>query len=285
MSAGRKLREQLSSGFVVAPSVYDGLTALIAQRAGFGVCHLSGEATAAQLGFPDVHLTGFSEVVDNVRYVSEAVRISVIADADSGFGNVHNVARTVREYEAAGAGGLHLSDETFPRHSAANRGEHLLPIDAASDNLRAALDTRSDPDFVIIARTYAMAPHGWNDTLERVAAYRGAGVDLVFVDGIEAMADLARYAADVASAGPTLYNGALVPTEQVGELGFSVNIAGGGHVLSYLAVRDALLRVRTGSTAEPARNELRFGDITSLLGLDEVYALEARYATTSTEER
>jgi hypothetical protein len=107
---------------------------------------------------------------------------------------------------------------------------------------------------------------------------------MVFIDKIKVQADLERYAAEVASRGPTLYKGSLVPTPQVRELGFSVNIAGGGHLLSFLAVRDALLRVRTGGASERIRNELRFDAITSLLGLDDVYALEAKYAIEPTKE-
>jgi 2-methylisocitrate lyase-like PEP mutase family enzyme len=278
MSAGPSLRERLGTGFLVAPAVYDGLTALIAQRAGFQACYLSSGDIAAQRGFADVGLTNFGELLDDVRYVSEAVSIPTIAEAYVPFANELCVARTVSEYESAGASGLLIDDHASP--PVGFEGDRqVLSLAEAVAKLDAALGARSDPNVVIIAGTAALATNGWGDTLERVEAYRESGADMVFVDGVNGLADLEQCASEVVSDGPTMYKGLLVPTSQVKELGFALGISGSAHVLSLLAVRDALMRARAGGGSERVRNELRFEEITSLLGLDGVYEMEAKYST------
>jgi 2-methylisocitrate lyase-like PEP mutase family enzyme len=284
MSARQGLRERLRAGFLVAPSIYDGLTALIAERAGFQACHVSGDGSAAQRGFADVGFISFGEVLDDVRYVAEAVSIPTIAPAPRGFNDEPSMARIVREYEAAGTAGLLVDDQICTTPGLVD-GDQVLSVAAAVAKLSAALHARTDPDMVIIAGTSALPPNGWDDTLERVNGYREAGADMVLVDEIRGLGDLERYAAEVPSGGPTVYKGSLAPTSRVRELGFSLVISGGGLALSYVAVRDALVRVRAGGASEPVRNELRFDDITSLLGLEDVYALEAKYSADRTKER
>jgi 2-methylisocitrate lyase-like PEP mutase family enzyme len=284
MIAGEILRERLGAGFLVAPSIYDGLTGLIAQRAGFEACFLSGQDVAAQRGYPDVDWTSYANVLDDVRYVADAVSIPVIAEAPASSSDEFPMARIVREYESAGAAGLLVGDQlSSPVGSVGDT--QLLPIGEAVERLQVAFDARTNPDIVIIAGTGALVANGWADALVRVDRYRQAGADMVLIDGIQGPTDLKRYATEVASRGPTSYKGSLVPTSQIRELGFSMNFAGGGHLLSVLAVRDALLRVQAGRASEPTRNELRFDEITSLLGLDDVYALEARYAIEPAKER
>jgi 2-methylisocitrate lyase-like PEP mutase family enzyme len=284
MTMGQSLRERLRSGFLVAPSIYDGLTALIAQRAGFEACYLCGHDVAIQRGYPDVGWTSSGERLDDVRYVADALSIPMIAEAHTSSSDELHMARIVREYESAGAAGLLVGDQ-ISSPVGFGGDPQLLSVAEAVAMLHVASETRTNPDVVIIAGTGALASNGWADTLDRVDAYRQAGADLVFIASIEGLADLERYAAEVASRGPTLYKGSLVPTPRVRELGFSMNIAGGGHLLSLLAVRDALLRVRAGRASEPIRNDVRFDEMTSLLGLDDVYALEARYAIERTKER
>ena len=114
MSKGKQLRDALAKGLVVAPFVYDGLTAKIAQSHGFQACYMTGHGTAAQAGFNDLGLISFAEMVANLRYVARSVDIPVIADSDTGYGNALNVRRTVREYEQAGAAALHMEDQVFP---------------------------------------------------------------------------------------------------------------------------------------------------------------------------
>lgn len=276
MSAAASLRAQLTGGFVVAPVVYDGLTALLAQREGFGACAVTLAGTATQLGLEDPGVVGVSELVDHVGYLAEAVEIPVIAEAVRA-GTPRDVARLVREGEAAGVAGFVLGDE-------AADGETVVPLDDVLARVRAARDSREDADTVVVVRTAALASAGWQEALRRVAAFREAGADLVGVAGVETDADLERLARDVAAHGPTMHQGAAAPVPHVRELGLTLHVAGSGHVLSALALRDALQQVRTGESAAPKGARLRFDELTSLLGLDEVYEIEARYAVNAEEQ-
>jgi 2-methylisocitrate lyase-like PEP mutase family enzyme len=280
VSKGRQLREALAKGLVVAPFIYDGLTAKIAQAHGFQACYMTGHGTAAQAGFSDLGLISFAEMVSNLRYVARAVEIPVIADSDTGYGNPLNVRRTVREYEQAGAAALHMEDQAFPKKCGFFEGKQVIPAEEYLGKLRAALDARRDPDFVIIARTDALATDGWDEVERRAHLYHEAGADLVFVDGIKTVDDLQQYTDRLIRAGiPCLYNGSLEVTSRIAGRGFSIMITGGGHGLSYMAVRSAMEGVfATGS--QGAGSMLEFGSITDLLGLPEIYETEARYAGT-----
>ena len=271
----------MEQGLVVAPFVYDGFTAKIAEANGARAIYMTGHGTSAQLGMPDVGLTSFAEMVSNLRYIVNAVDVPVIADSDTGYGNPINARRTVREYEEAGAAGLHMEDQVFPKKrffehkEVISKEEHVVKI-------KAALEARTDPNFVIIARTDALAPNGWDDALDRCRAYADAGADLVFVDGIRTEEDLDRYESELTSAGiASLYNGRLEPTSRIAERGFKLMITGGGHGLSFAAVRQALLEVKAGGTREERDPMGQFGSITDLLGLPEIYELEERYVETA----
>ena len=202
----------------------------------------------------------------------------VIADADTGYGNAINVQRTVREYESAGAAAMHLEDQIFPKRCGFFEGKQCVPMEEHVQKIRAALDARSDPGLVIIARTDAVAPNGWEDAIRRAEAYRAAGADLVFVDGIKSVDDMDIYTTRLVEQGlPCLYNGALLPVSEIAKRGFKIMITGGGHALSYAAVRQALLDLKQGDGGE-GRDLEQFNTITSLLGLPEIYELEKRYA-------
>ncbi|MEM7252650.1 MAG: isocitrate lyase/PEP mutase family protein [Pseudomonadota bacterium] len=277
--SGTKLRAALAEGLVVAPFVYDGFTARIAASHGAKALYMTGHGTAAQLGFPDVGLVGLNEMVGNLGYIVNAVDIPVIADADTGYGNAISVQRAVREYELAGAAAMHLEDQVFPKRCGFFEGKAVIPIAEHVQKISAALDARLNDDFVIIARTDALAPNGWEDALTRARAYREAGADAVFVDGIKTNDDLQRYASELAADGiPCLYNGALATTDEVASMGFKVMITGGGHALSYAAVRQQLLELKAGQGASAERDQAQFDAMTGLLGLPEVYELERRYS-------
>jgi 2,3-dimethylmalate lyase len=279
MSPGARLRQLMNDGMVLAPFVFDAFTAKIAEAAGFQAVYRTGHGTAARLGMTDAGLTTFTEMVDNLRYVCEAVDLPVIADADTGYGNAINVRRTVRAYERAGAAALHLEDQVFPKKCGFFEGKQVIPTEEHVQKIRAALDARRDPDFVIIARTDALAVNGWDDTIRRARAYRDAGADLVFVDGIKTVDDLDVYARELAGRGvPCLYNGGLLPAGEVAQRGFTLQITGGGHGLAFLAVRQALRELkRTGKGPQLSLRGDQFASITDLLGLPEVYELERRY--------
>ena len=277
-SSGTRLRENMSDNMVLAPFVYDGFTAMIAEGQGAQAVYMTGHGTSAQIGLPDVGLTSMAEMVANLGYITEGVDVPVIADADTGYGNAINVQRTVREYESAGAAAMHLEDQVFPKRCGFFEGKQCVPMEEHVQKIRAALDARSDPDLVIIARTDAVAPNGWEDAIRRAEAYRAAGADLVFVDGIKSVDDMDIYTTRLVEQGlPCLYNGALLPVSEIAKRGFKIMITGGGHALSYAAVRQALLDLKQGDGGE-GRDLEQFNTITSLLGLPEIYELEKRYA-------
>ena len=283
-SPGARLREAMANGMVLAPFVYDGFTALIAEGQGAQAVYMTGHGTAAQIGLPDVGLASMAEMVGNLGYIAGAVDIPVIADADTGYGNAVNAQRTVREYAAAGAAAMHLEDQVFPKRCGFFEGKRCVPMAEHVQKIRAALDARTDPDLVIIARTDAVAPNGWDDAILRAEAYRDAGADLVFVDGIKTLDDLDIYTSRLVEQGvPCLYNGQLLPVPEVAARGFKVMITGGGHALSYAAVRQALLDLRRGDGVGESRDIDQFNAMTSLLGLPEIYELEKRYAADQAE--
>jgi 2-methylisocitrate lyase-like PEP mutase family enzyme len=274
--------------FVLAPGVYDGLTARIAGSVGFDALYMTGFGTAASLGLPDVGLATLTEMAANVALVVEASGLPVIADADTGYGNPLNVQRTVRAYERAGAAALHLEDQVFPKKCGFFEGKRVIPAAEHVQKIKAACDARADDGFVIIARTDALAVTGWDDVVDRVHAYREAGADAVFVDGIRTRADLDAYVHKVVKAGlPALYNGALVPAAEAEALGFRIQICGSSHSVAYHAVRRALRTVKengqlpTGPLiAATAGLAAEVPDIRDLLGLPDVYERERRYQIT-----
>jgi 2-methylisocitrate lyase-like PEP mutase family enzyme len=271
--------------FILAPGVYDGLTARVAGSVGFDAVYMTGFGTAAALGLPDVGLATLTEMAANVARVAEASGLPVIADADTGYGNPLNVQRTVRAYERAGAAALHLEDQVFPKKCGFFEGKRVIPAAEHAQKIRAACDARSSADFVVIARTDALAVTGWDDVVERVHAYREAGADVVFVDGIKTRADLDAYVERVVAAGlPALYNGALVPAAEAQALGFRIQIlAGAALMAAYSEVYKAMLLLRRDGDVSAIAKELQASlaageSITDVLGLPAVYESERRYA-------
>ena len=220
-----RLRELLANKeMTVAPFVFDCLQAKLAEQAGFEAIYMTGFGTSAARGFPDLGLLTMTEMVANVRALANAVKIPVICDADTGYGNPMNVWRTVHEYEDAGAAAMHIEDQVFPKRCGFLAGKQVIPMDEMLPKVRAACDARRDRNLVIIARTDALAVNGWEDVTRRCRAYREAGADMVFVDGIRTREDLATYAklTDL----PVLYNGAMLPVPELAKLGFKVTISG-----------------------------------------------------------
>jgi len=270
------LRQRLQTGsLLVAPFVLNAMHAKIAEAVGFEAVYMTGAGTAAERGFPDVGLLTMTEMVSNAHYIASAVRIPVICDADTGYGNPLNVQRTVREYEAAGVAAIHLEDQVFPKKCGFFAGKQVVPLEEHVQKIRAALDARNDPDFVIIARCDAYAVTGWEDTVRRCRAYLEAGADLVFVDGIKTLEDLQRYATDLADL-PRMYNGDLASTQAVAALGYRLMICGSTIWLIYKQVREAFEELQHTGRVNPERYGTRW-DVAGLLGLEQVYELERLY--------
>jgi 2-methylisocitrate lyase-like PEP mutase family enzyme len=277
MKTTAKLRELLNRDqLTVAPFVMNGLLARIAESVGFEAVYMTGAGTSAEKGFPDVGMLTMTEMVMSARYIVNAVDVPVICDADTGYGNALNVRRTVQEYESAGVAGIHIEDQVFPKKCGFFEGKQVIPMEEHVQKIKAALDARRDPDFVIIARCDAYAVTGWEDAVRRCNAYREAGADMVFMDGIKSIEDLQIYAKDLKDM-PRMYNGDLASTQEVDALGYKLMICGSTPWLIYKQVREAYEELKRDGKVDPQRYATRF-DVAGLLGLDEVYQMEQLYS-------
>ena len=276
MKSTTRLRQMLGSGqMVVAPFVMNALHARIGEDVGFDAVYMTGSGTSVERGYPDVGLLTQTEMVQNARYIANAVSVPVISDADTGYGNPINVRRTVQEYEKAGIAAIHIEDQVFPKKCGFFEGKEVVAPDEMIQKIQAALDARTDPDFVIIARCDAYAVLGWEETVKRCRAYKEAGADLVFVDGIKTKDDLARYATDLGDL-PRMYNGDLVHTQEAAKLGYKIMICGSTIWLVYKAVKDAFQELKDTGKVDPSRYATRL-DVANLMGLQEIYELEEKY--------
>lgn len=186
LSPSRRLRRLLDGReILVAPGVFDGLSAHLARRAGFPVIYASGGAIARSIGYPDLGLIAMPEILERLGQIVAAAEVPVIADADTGYGTALHARRTLRAYEQCGLAGLHIEDQGFPKRCGHLAGKSLVPTEEMAGKIAAAADARRDPDFVIIARTDAIAVEGFEPALERARAYRAAGADVLFVEAPE----------------------------------------------------------------------------------------------------
>jgi 2-methylisocitrate lyase-like PEP mutase family enzyme len=273
-----RLREWLGGDrMVVAPFAFDAMQAKIIEQTGFPAVYMTGFGTAAARGYPDVGLITMSEMVQNAGYLASAVSVPVIADADTGYGNPLNVRRTVREYEKAGVAAIHIEDQVWPKKCGFMEGKRVIPRDEMVQKIRAALDARLDHDFVIIARSDALAVHGMDDTLDRCHAYREAGADLIFVDGLKTRQHIETVAKSLRGI-PLLYNGGYVSVQEAEDLGYRVMITAGTIFAVYKCVRDLMQELKaTGRTWASAERQQLFKEFTDFIGLPEIYDVERRY--------
>ena len=289
MADAETLRSRLArKPIVVAPGVYDPLTALIATQAGFATLYVSGAAIAyTRLGRPDIGLVSMTEVVDTLALIRDRVDAQLIVDADTGYGNALNVVRTVREFERAGANAIQLEDQDFPKRCGHLDGKTLIPAAEMCGKLRAAVDSRHSRETLIMARTDAVAVEGFDRAVERAALYREAGADMLFIEAPRTRDDLARIASTFGKGLPLLANmveGGKTPTLPAAELeamGFAIVIFPGAIVraLSHMAGEFYASLAAHGSN-EPFRNRmLDFNGINELVGTPEMIALGQRYET------
>ncbi len=285
-SGPRRLRELLAGEVaVVAPGAYDALSARLIEEAGFPAVYMTGFGTAASLlGRPDIGLVSASEMIDNARRISGCVGLPVIADADTGYGNPINVIRTVRDYQRAGVAGIHLEDQVMPKRCGHLSGKTLVPVGDMTAKVQAAVAARTDPDFVIIARTDARAVDGIEAALERAARYLEAGADVLFVEAPEDEEEVSLIARTFAGV-PLLFNWAEggrtppVSLARLGELGFRIVIFPIGALLSAAtAVRSFLAALRHDGTPAAMLSGLpTLAQFVDTLGMAEVRDLEARF--------
>jgi 2-methylisocitrate lyase-like PEP mutase family enzyme len=281
------LRERLARGDVLlAPGVYDGLTALIAQQAGFEALYLSGASIAyTRLGRSDIGLTTQTEVADTLARITERVDLPVIVDADTGFGNALNVHRTVREFERAGAAMIQLEDQTFPKRCGHLDGKGVVAAGEMAGKIRAALDARRDSRTLILARTDAVAVEGFEPALERAERYLEAGADALFIEAVRTPEQMDAACARFAKRVPLLANmveGGKTPVQSAAELGargFRIVIFPGGTARAAAhALQQYYGTLRAdGSTAAFRDRMLDFDGLNRLIGTPELLAQGRRY--------
>jgi 2,3-dimethylmalate lyase len=272
-----RLRDLLASPeMIVAPFVFDCLQAKLAAAAGFDAVYMTGFGTAAARGFPDLGLLTMTEMVANARAISQSVTVPVICDADTGYGNPLNVWRTVREYEDAGASALHIEDQVFPKRCGFLAGKQVIPMEEMVPKVRAACDARRDRNLVIIGRTDALAVNGWDDVVRRAHAYRAAGADLIFVDGIKTLDDLKHYAEKLGDL-PLIYNGDLFPIDALKKYPFKITIHIGTMLTIFDSIRIAMTDLkRTGKLSIGTSSNV-FEDFVRTMGVQDYQSLEKKY--------
>ncbi|MEZ5232861.1 MAG: isocitrate lyase/PEP mutase family protein [Acidimicrobiales bacterium] len=281
--APTRLRRRLAAGgLVVAPFVFDGFQARAAVDAGFTALYCTGFGTAAAHGLADVGLLGLREMVDNGRRIVQAAggTVPVVCDADTGFGNAVNVVHAVREYAAAGLAALHLEDQVWPKRCGFMAGKEVIPLAEATQKVRAAVDASralGAAGPVVIARTDALQPHGWDEVERRARSFHEAGAELLFVDGLRTRADAETCAERLAGL-PLVYNGVLA-AGVVEPLGFRLQLQS-APLLALLAAADGIYR-ELADTSRIAMDRGAvagaFQRVNGLLGLDEVEELRRRY--------
>lgn len=280
------LRQLLSGkNIVVAPGAHDALTAKIIEQVGFQAVYMTGYGQAAShLGKPDVGLLTLTEMVARASNIVEAVNVPVIADADTGFGNAINVMRTVREYEKAGVAAIQLEDQVAPKKCGHMTGRQVVSKDEMVGKIKAAVDSRLDPDLMIMARTDARTVHGIGEALERAKAYEEAGADILFIESPESLEEMKQITglfkvpvlANMVEGGRTPF----LPVQDLEKLGYDLVIF---PTASTYLVAKALTRLMsvlkdTGTTASLMSEMITFEEFNDLIGLTKIRELENIYA-------
>jgi carboxyvinyl-carboxyphosphonate phosphorylmutase len=286
MTRSQRLRDLINrrEGLVV-PGAYDAVSARLVEQAGFPVVYMTGYGvSASRLGLPDMGFAGLGEMADQARNMAAAVSIPLISDADTGYGNALTVRRTVALYEAAGVAGLHLEDQQMPKRCGHLAGKIVVSPEEFAAKIRAAVDARTDPDFVIIARTDAIAVNGLDDALRRAERAVEAGADMLFVEAPTTEEQIERVARTFDT--PLLFNYApggrspLLPFARLRELGYAVILLPVDTLfVAARAIQSFLRSLRQGDAVLPlADRYLPFKEFNELIGVAEQFALGQRYS-------
>lgn len=271
---------------LVAPGVYDGLTASIAAEAGFEALYLSGAAVAyTRLGRPDIGLTSVSEMADTMALIADRTACPVIIDADTGFGNALNAQRTMRIYERAGAAALQIEDQTYPKRCGHLTDKSLIPVEEMAGKVRAMADTRASDETLIIARTDAIAVEGYDAAIDRAEAYLEAGADVLFIEAPQTREQLKQVAEHFAGRIPLLANmveGGATPITGADDLedqGFSIVIFPGGIVRAIaLTAGDYYKSLRQHGSNRPFADKMfDFDGLNTVIGTSDMLAKGAKY--------
>ena len=286
MKPTTRLRKMLNEpGIIVAPGAYDCLTAKIIEREGFPAVYMTGAGTSvSRLGMPDLGLASVSEMVANAGAIADTVDVPLIADADTGYGGTLNVRRTIRQYESAGVAGVHIEDQESPKRCGHLDDKRVVSTEEMVRRLRAAVDARTDDDFVIIARTDALAVTDWDDTMARCEAYLEAGADVLFVEALRTaeQAEQVVRTFDV----PMLYNfietgkSPRLSASQLEEMGYKIVIF---PVSAFTMVGEMVTRLmrelkERGTTERMIDSMVELEECFEMVGLHEMLSIDAAYA-------
>jgi len=285
-SKRRALAERVRARrFFVAPGVYDLISARIAGGMGFACLYMTGYGvTASALGLPDAGIATFTQMVERARAIAGATDTPLIADADTGYGGLLNVHHTVRGYEEAGVAGIQIEDQEFPKKCGHTPGRKVIPLRDMVDKIKVATEARRDPDFLVVSRTDARTGLGLDEAIARGRAFAEAGADVVFVESPESAAEFERIGREIDA--PLLANmveqgsSPLLDRDTLTRLGFALAIyPGTGFRVAAQAVHDAYAHLHEhGSTLGLRQSVFPFEDMNRLMGFDEVWAFERRWA-------
>ena len=275
---------------ILAPGVYDALSALVAEQAGFEALYLSGASIAyTRLGRSDVGLTTYTEVEDTLARITERVRTPVIVDADTGFGNALNTQRTVRGFERAGAAMVQIEDQGFPKRCGHLDGKTVVPVAEMCGKLKAAVDVRHSASTLILARTDALAVEGMDAAFDRAEAYLACGVDALFIEALRTPEQMDAACQRFAHRIPLLANmveGGKTPVQSAQELqqrGFRIAIFPGGTARAVaLTLQTYYASLHAHQTTAPFKDQmLDFDGLNTLIGTPELMAQGRRYENPS----
>ncbi len=269
---------------LVAPGCFDGLSARLVEEAGFEAAYLSGGAVARSMGIPDIGLVTMSESIERAAQVVAAVKLPIIADADTGYGNAINLVRTVREFERAGVAAIHIEDQITPKRCGHLDGKEVISIAEMEKKLEAALGARTDKDFCIIARTDARGVHGFDDAIERARAFAKLGVDAIFVEAPQSekeLAEIPRRLPGIALLVNVFKGGKtpMLPMQRLQEMGYRIAIYPSETQRAAIhAMRTALSTLQREGTTESIDAALTtFQERDRVVGLDDWQKIEREY--------
>ena len=276
---------------LVAPGCFNGLSARLVEEAGFEAAYLSGGAVARSMGIPDIGLVTMSESIERAVEVVSAIKIPIIADADTGYGNAVNLVRSVREFERAGVAAIHIEDQITPKRCGHLDGKEVIPRGEMEMKLEAALNTRSDPDFCIIARTDARGVNGFDDAIERARAFAQLGVDAIFVEAPqseEELAEIPRRIPDV----PLLVNvfkggkTPMLPMQRLEQMGYRIAIYPSETQRAAIhAMRTTLATLKREGTTESIDTMLTtFKERDRVVALDDWQKIERQFMAVQTDK-
>lgn len=285
MNKGKKLRELLAAKeILVAPGAHDVLTAKVIEKTGFSAVYMTGYGQAAShLGTPDVGLLTMTEMLARANNFASAVDIPVIADGDTGFGNAVNVMRTVRQYEMAGVAAIQLEDQVAPKKCGHMTGRQVIPMEEMVGKIKAAVEARQNPDFVIIARTDARTIHGIEEAIRRGKAYEEAGADVIFIESPESVEEMKMITSSFKV--PVLANMVeggrtpLLPANELESIGYNLVIfPTASTYITAQAMKNLMEELKAKGTTEDLMDQMiPFPEFNKMIGLPEIREIEAKF--------